>query len=269
MKYTALLVVAASLISAAQTPDQIVAISHRGEHLKRPENTLPAFLEAIRVRADFFEVDVQTTADGKMVLSHDATVDRCTDGKGRIDSMTFDQVEALDAGIKKGPQYAGTRIPTFDQALDLAHGKIGIYVDIKNATAQDLVSHIEGHGMTGHVVMYCKPVMCKQIQDLNPQLKVMPESGSVERCRMLMDTLHPRVIAFGASDFKPAIIAIAKEGKADVYVDIMEKQMLPRVGRQPLTQALTGSRQTVRVLWSSGFGRKDTRRTEASLFLFL
>src|SRR5438132_14198384 len=106
----------ATICFLALAAQNIVAISHRGEHLQRPENTIPAFAEAIRVGADFFEVDVRTTADGKLVLSHDATVDRCTDGTGRIDAMTFEQVEALDAGIKKGAQFAGTRIPTFDQA---------------------------------------------------------------------------------------------------------------------------------------------------------
>ena len=227
MKYTTLLILAAALPLAAQTLRPIVAISHRGEHLQRPENTIPAFAEAIRVGADFFEADVQTTADGKLVLSHDATVDRCTDGKGRVDSMTFDQIEALDAGIKKGPEFAGTKIPTFDQALDLARGKIGIYVDIKNATAQDLVSHIVEHGMADHVVMYCKAQMCKQIQDLNPKLKVMPESNSTEHSHMLVDLLHPKVIAFGAGDFKPDIIAVVKEAHAQIYVDIMGKTDAP------------------------------------------
>jgi glycerophosphoryl diester phosphodiesterase len=225
MKYATVLILALPL--AAQTPRHIVAISHRGEHLQRPENTIPAFVEAIRVGADFMEVDVQTTSDGKLVLSHDATVDRCTDGKGRVDSMTFQQIEMLDAGIKKGPEYAGTRIPTFDQVLDLARGKIGIYVDIKNASAQDLVSHIEGHGMADHVVMYCKPTMCKQLQDLNPKLKVMPESNSVENSHRIVDLLHPKVIAFGASDFKPEIIAVAKEAKAEIYVDVMGKTDAP------------------------------------------
>jgi glycerophosphoryl diester phosphodiesterase len=224
MKYAALLIFA---ISMAAQPRQIVAISHRGEHLQRPENTIPAFEEAIRVGADFIEVDVQTTSDGKLVLSHDATVDRCTDGKGRVDSMTFEQVEALDAGIKKGSQYAGTRIPTFDQALELARGKIGIYVDIKNASAGDLVRHIVDHGMADQVVMYCKPNMCKQIQDLNPKLKVMPESNSVEHSHMLVDLLHPKVIAFGAGDFKPEIIAVSKEANALIYVDIMGKTDAP------------------------------------------
>ncbi len=206
--------------AAAQTR-RVVAISHRGEHLERPENTLPAFKEAIRVEADFIEVDVQTTSDGKLVLSHDATVDRCTNGTGKVHEMTFEQIEGLDAGIKKGPQFTGTKVPTFDEVLELAHGKIGVYVDIKNASAQDLVSHIDGHGMTENVVMYCRPALCKQIQDLNPKLKVMPESNTVEHSHQLVEMLHPKVIAFGAGDWKPEIIAVSKEAHADAYVDRM------------------------------------------------
>jgi glycerophosphoryl diester phosphodiesterase len=200
---------------------KVVAIAHRGEHLHNPENTIPAFQEAIRVGADFFEVDVQTTADGKLVLSHDPTVNRRTDGEGKVSEMTFEQIEALDAGIKSGPEFKGTRIPTFDQALDLARGKIGVYVDVKNASAQDLVSHIVSHGMADHVVIYCNLRIAKQIQELNPSLKVMPESSSVEHAKLLIEQLRPKVIAFGAGDFKPEIIAVVKEAHAEIYVDRM------------------------------------------------
>jgi glycerophosphoryl diester phosphodiesterase len=221
MTKNAILLALNLILPATAQTRHVVAISHRGEHLQRPENTMPAFQEAIRVGADFIEVDVQTTSDGKLVLSHDATVDRCTDGKGRVSEMTFEQIEALDAGIKKAPEYAGTKVPTFDQALDLARGKIGIYVDVKNASAQDLVTHIDGHGMTDHVVIYCRASLCKQIEDLNPKLKVMPESNTVEHSHMLVDLLHPKVIAFGAGDWKPEIIAVAKQANAEVYVDRM------------------------------------------------
>ena len=200
---------------------RVVAISHRGEHLHHPENTMPAFEEAIRLGADFIEVDVQTSADGKLVLSHDGTVNRCTNGQGRVAEMTFDQLEALDAGIKTGPEFAGTRIPTFDQVLDLAQGKIGVYVDVKNASAQDLVSHIDGHHMTDNVVIYCGLRLAKQIQALNPRLKVMPESNTVENSKVLIEQLHPKVIAFGARDFTPEIIGVVKQANAEVYVDRM------------------------------------------------
>src|SRR6266700_5324242 len=88
------------LLPAAAQTRHVVAISHRGEHLRRPENTIPAFEEAIRVGADFIEVDVRTTSDGKLVLSHDGNVDRRTNSKGEVSKMTFDEVRALDAGIK-------------------------------------------------------------------------------------------------------------------------------------------------------------------------
>src|SRR5580704_3410080 len=97
----------------------VVAISHRGEHLHHPENTIPAFQEAIRLGADFIEVDVRTTADRKLVLSHDNTVNRCTTGTGEVSNMTFAQIERLDAGIKTAPEFAGTRIPTFEEVLKL------------------------------------------------------------------------------------------------------------------------------------------------------
>src|SRR5258708_47839 len=101
---------------------QVVVISHRGEHLAHPENTLPAFQAAIDAKADYFELDVRTTSDGHLVLMHDATVDRTTNGHGAVRDMTFDQIRALDAGARFGPQFAGTKVPTFDEALQLAHG---------------------------------------------------------------------------------------------------------------------------------------------------
>ena len=212
--------VAAGLAQTAPPRRSIAAISHRGEHLHHPENTLPAFEEATRVGSDFFELDVRTTADGKLVLSHDASVDRCTNGKGKVAEMTLEQVQALDAGIKMGPQFAGTKVPLFGQALDLARGSnIGIYVDVKNASAADLVSHIDGHGMTDRVVIYCGLSLAQQIQKLNPKLMVMPEAGTAARAQTLIEQLHPKVMAFDARDFLPEIIAVAKRAGAQVYVD--------------------------------------------------
>ena len=208
------------LLTAAQgQPRQIVVISHRGEHLHHPENTLRAYQAAIDAGADFFEVDVRTTADGKLVLSHDGSVTRRTNGKGDIARMTFEEVRALDAGIKSGPEFAGTKIPTFDEALDLARGKIGIYVDVKQATAQDLVTHIEEHGMAEHVVIYTGLSEGKEIQKLNPKLKIMPEARSVQNAKQLIEQLHPQVLAFDAGDFTPEIIRVVKEAKVQIYVD--------------------------------------------------
>ena len=179
---------------------------------------MPAFEEAVRLGADYIEVDVRTTSDGQLVLSHDGTVDRCTNGKGEIARMTFDEVRALDAGVKMGPEFAGTRVPTFDEALDYSRGKIDIYVDVKQVTAKDLVDHIVSHGMADHVVIYSGR-LSKEIHEINPALRIMPESVSVDSVRRAVGELHPTVFAFGASDWKPEVIRAAKDAGAKLYVD--------------------------------------------------
>ena len=207
------------LLPAAPTQTgHVVAISHRGEHLHHPENTMPAFEEAVRAGADYIEVDVRTTSDGKLVLSHDATVDRCTNSKGEVAKMTFEEIRALDAGVKMGPEFAGTKVPTFDEVLDFARGKIKIYVDVKKVVTKDLVDHIVEHGMSDNVVIYSGWIS-KEIQQLNPGLKIMPESSSIDLVTRIVSELHPRVIAFSASDWTPATIKIAKDSGAELYVD--------------------------------------------------
>jgi glycerophosphoryl diester phosphodiesterase len=222
-----LLLLCCETFLCAQNP-VVVAISHRGEHLHHPENTIPAFEEAIRVGADFIEVDVRTTADGKLVLSHDSSVNRCTNGTGEVRDMTFEQIEGLDAGVKSAPQFAGTRIPTFDEVLKLAHGRIGVYVDLKSATAQTIVDAIRKADMVERVVIYRGDIpQLKEIQQIDPRLKVMPESRNVANVKAAIESLHPKVIAFGASDFFEEIIRLTKASGAAVYVDRMGKTDAP------------------------------------------
>ena len=91
--------------------------AHRGAMSTHPENTIPAFQEAIRLGAQMVEFDVQLTKDGALVLMHDLTVDRTTNGKGKVTDMSLADLKALDAGCKKDPRFAGTRVPTFEEAL--------------------------------------------------------------------------------------------------------------------------------------------------------
>ncbi len=82
-----------------------------------PENTLPAFAEALRLGVGMIEFDVQLTRDGALVLMHDDTIDRTTDRQGRVADLTLSELREADAGMRKHPQFAGTRIPTFEETL--------------------------------------------------------------------------------------------------------------------------------------------------------
>lgn len=221
MRDTLLAVVLAlsSAGAALRAADRIVVIAHRGEHRAHPENTLPAFQAAIEAGADYFELDVRTTSDGRLVLMHDGKVDRTTQGSGVVREMTYDQIRALDAGAKFSPQFAGVKVPTFEEALALAHGKIGVYVDSKDIAPPDLVKALTAADMLNSVVIYGGAGFLKKVQALNPALKVMPEAYGATTLEKLVADLQPRVIAFDAGDFKAETIAIAQRAGARIYVD--------------------------------------------------
>lgn len=93
--------------------------AHRGDSANAPENTLAAFRRAIDIGAPSFELDVHPAKDGTLVVMHDDTVDRTTDGSGAICDMAIDALRRLDAGSWFGPQFAGERIPLLEEVLRL------------------------------------------------------------------------------------------------------------------------------------------------------
>lgn len=107
------------------------AIAHRGAMLEAPENTLAAFRRAIELGADLIELDVHQTADGHVVVIHDETVDRTTDGSGIVLAMSLQELRCLDAGSWTGPQFAGERVPTLLEVLELTRGQVGLVIEIK------------------------------------------------------------------------------------------------------------------------------------------
>ena len=207
------------MLAALFIAAQIVVVSHRGEHLAHPENTLPAFEAAIEAGADFFELDVRTTSDGRLVLMHDGTVNRTTGGTGKVRELTFDQIRALDAGAKFDAKFTGTKVPTFEEGLNLAHGKIGVYVDCKELSPADLVAALKKADMLQNVVIYGDPGFLKGVLALEPSLAAMPEAGNAVRLEKLAGDLNLRVTAFDEGDFKDDVIAVAKRLKLKIYVD--------------------------------------------------
>jgi glycerophosphoryl diester phosphodiesterase len=99
--------------------EQAFIASHRGGGATAPENTLAAVTAALAAGFDYVEVDVALTADRQPVLMHDASVDRTTDGHGKLSTLTLAQVQSLDAGSWFDSAYADTRVPTFAEFLDV------------------------------------------------------------------------------------------------------------------------------------------------------
>lgn len=107
---------------------------HRGASADAPMNTLPAFELAAEQGADGIELDVWRTKDGEIVIVHDATVNKTTDGTGYVQQMTFVQLRELDAGSWFAPQYRGIRMPTLDEVFEAVGRRLIINVELKSET---------------------------------------------------------------------------------------------------------------------------------------
>jgi glycerophosphoryl diester phosphodiesterase len=112
---------------------QPAVMAHRGNSGVAPENTLAAFARAMETKAEWIELDVHLSADGEVVVMHDDTVDRCTNGSGAIAEMTLAEIKALDAGSWFGVEFAGEKVPTLAEVVALVGDRVRINVEIKSA----------------------------------------------------------------------------------------------------------------------------------------
>jgi glycerophosphoryl diester phosphodiesterase len=132
-----------------------LVIAHRGASGTCPENTLAAFRRAAALGADMIELDAQETRDGEVVVLHDDTLDRTTDGRGRLRDRTLAELRGLDAGAWFHPRFRGERVPTLTEVL--AAVPLPVNVELKPAAADGALeartlARIEAAGALSRVV---------------------------------------------------------------------------------------------------------------------
>lgn len=112
-------------------------IAHRGDSAARPENTLAAFAGALEAGADVVELDVRLTRDRRVVVIHDPTLDRTTNGRGPVCELSLQELRALSAGYpdRFGEAFAGERVPTLAETLHFLRGRARLVIEIKQDSA--------------------------------------------------------------------------------------------------------------------------------------
>lgn len=131
-------------------------IAHRGASGQglAPENTLAAFEKAIEIGVDLVEIDIHLTADNRVVVIHDRTVDRTTDGSGPVNTMTLDEIRELSAGSWYDPAFADQKIPTLEETLDLIGWRALLLIEAKTEeAAEKAVAIIRARRAQSKVVM--------------------------------------------------------------------------------------------------------------------
>ena len=109
-----------------------IIFAHRGDFAHAPENTLPSFEQALQKGADGVELDVKLTSDGQVIVIHDSTVDRTTNGKGRVASLPLEDIRMLDAGNWFNEKFAGTKIPLLQEVFGLVSKDKLINIELTN-----------------------------------------------------------------------------------------------------------------------------------------
>ena len=150
-------------------PKYVTIAAHRGDWRNHPENSIPAFKSCIDMGIDMIEIDVQRTKDGKLILMHDRTVDRCTNGKGKIEDMTYDEIQKLRLRPQHNASATRNHIPTLEEVLVLCKGEILINIDKGYDYFQQVYELLEKTGTTDQVII-------KSGYSLD---KVKKENGSV------------------------------------------------------------------------------------------
>lgn len=191
---------------------------HRGNPDEFPENTMASFRSAIDLGVDLIECDVHLTADGQLAVIHDHLLDRTTTGRGLVRDMTLAEIKRLDAGSWKSPQFRNERVPTLDEVLELARGRVGVAIEIKNlpllypGIELAVLDAVAAAGMLGDVVVIAFDHRClRRLRELSPVIL----TGALEASRPV-DVLGLLADA-GAEVFCPHWAAIEPETARELH----------------------------------------------------
>ncbi len=150
---------------------------HRGAGALAPENTLAAIREGLKYHPDRIEVDVHQTKDGKVVIMHDRTIDRTTNGSGKIKDFTYKELEKFDAGSWFSPAFKGEKIPLLEDAVKLIDGRAKFVIELKDGDeyypgiVEKVIDIIKRNHATGWCIIHSfRTHILEQIHQIEPDI---------------------------------------------------------------------------------------------------
>ena len=209
-----------------------IVIAHRGEHRSHPENTLEAIDGAIDAGADFVEMDVRRSQDGRYVLMHDSDVERMTDGHGRVADLTWAELSRLAVRGLGPPGARASRIPLFEEALARCHGRIDIYLDFKDGDPAQVTALIRKAGMERHVLVHDRASHAPAWRAAAPELPMIltpPDAatGDAQALRAFLEENRPEVIDDDWAGWTAEKVQMAEGLGARVWPNIEEQDEGP------------------------------------------
>ena len=267
MTYTILTLVIAAAAGAAQP---LGACAHRGDLKNFPENTLPAFTSAVAKGAHMIEFDVLLSKDGVPVIIHDNTVDRTTDGTGNVVDLTFEELRELDAGSWFDPEFAGTRIPTLQETLEVIPEHILCNVHLKNApgVAAKAAKVIKEMGRLDQCFLACTLEQAEEARSVVPEIMICNMSVRRSGLAKYVDATYEAGAEFlqvhhRADDNLAEEVRRAQElGITVNYFHATEASEVRRVADAGVNYILTDDLDTCLAILESEYGVPRARKPE-------
>lgn len=183
------IMLAAIILTPAKAQDSKIKMpqrglcAHRGCMDTHPENTLPALKEAARLGAQMIEFDIQLTKDSVLVIMHDDSVDRTTNGKGNVSDLTYKYIRSLDAGIKKSEKFKGTLVPTFEEVLAVMPQNVWLNCHLKGdeAVGKAAAAMLEKSGRLHQAFLTCSEKASKAAKKQVPGILICNGENSYRR----------------------------------------------------------------------------------------
>ncbi|MEX6691296.1 glycerophosphodiester phosphodiesterase family protein [Danxiaibacter flavus] len=220
---------------------RVVVIAHRGNHQHVPENTLASFEQAIACHADFVEMDLRTTKDGKMVIMHDATVNRTTNGSGKVSDLTYNELMQLTVRPASASDTGHYKIPLFEDALRICTGKIHIYLDFKDANVVQAYDLIKAAGMEKQIVVYLnKEEQYSQWKSAAPQMPLMASIPENIKTEEALNTFLKKTPVEFTDSADPAMIPFLNKRHVAVWLDIQGNDEGPAKWNDALKMGVQG-----------------------------
>ena len=170
-------------VTAVAAQNSIEIVVHRGANALAPENTIASTDSALKYGAKWIELDVRKSKDGVLFNLHDETLDRTTNGKGKLVDMKAKDVRKLDAGSWFSPKFANTPLPSIAEMLDYLQGKAYVFFDVKRGTPiPDLVKLVRKKGFADKSFFWFGDEgMLREFISLAPEMKIKVNAGDIER----------------------------------------------------------------------------------------
>jgi glycerophosphoryl diester phosphodiesterase len=222
-----------------------VVIAHRGNHIAAQENTLAAFQNAINVGADYVEIDLRTSKDSQLVIMHDGTVNRMTNGTGKVSDLTWAELKQLKVIDKNHPEWAEQSIPLFSEVLKLCKGKINIYLDFKNADVKASYQALKKARMHHSVIVYINTarqlVEWKMVAPQIPLMVSLPDSiQSAAQLNNFLDQYKIHLLDGSYKDYTVEMVNAAKAKNIPVWPDIQSATEGPEQWEKAINVGVTG-----------------------------